>query len=299
MYDCVIVGGGPAGLSAAIYLARFRLKLKIFDAGGGRALSIPLARNVAGFPGGISGVDLVGRMEAQAREFGVVVVRERVTDLVRLREGFAVQAATDTTTAATVLLACGVTNLAPSIDGAVHAEALRDGYIRYCPICDGFEVTDKRVAVIGSGISAAREAIFLRSYTTDTTLILSHLDIPSCIKRQIHESGIEIRVGLADDFKISTGQIRFNCAGEWLSFDTIYPALGSRIHSELAGKVGADLSEEGCIIVDKHQRTSVAGLYAAGDVVRGLDQIGHAIGEAGVAATAVRNDLAVRRPLRR
>lgn len=84
-----------------------------------------------------------------------------------------------------------------------------------------------------------------------------------------------------------------------LVFDALYPALGSDIRSELVTQVGAHLSIEGCLTVDAHQRTDVPGLYAAGDVVLGLDQISHAMGEGGVAATTIRNDLARRTPLRR
>ncbi len=79
-----------------------------------------------------------------------------------------------------------------------------------------------------------------------------------------------------------------------MAFDTLYPAMGSDVHSSLARDVGAQLTDEGCIRVDAHQRTSVPNLYAAGDVVIGLDQISHAMGEAGVAATAIRNDLVAR-----
>jgi thioredoxin reductase (NADPH) len=84
-----------------------------------------------------------------------------------------------------------------------------------------------------------------------------------------------------------------------LKFDSIYPALGSEVHSNLAKGLGAAVTDDGCIKVDDHQRTSVPGLYAAGDVVSGLDQISHAMGEAGVAATTIRNDLAKAAPLRR
>jgi thioredoxin reductase (NADPH) len=84
------------------------------------------------------------------------------------------------------------------------------------------------------------------------------------------------------------------------TFDSVYPALGSDVHVELAGQVGAHLSDDtGCILVDSHQRTSIEGLYAAGDVVLGLDQISHAMGEGGVAATTIRNDLAAESPLLR
>jgi thioredoxin reductase (NADPH) len=84
-----------------------------------------------------------------------------------------------------------------------------------------------------------------------------------------------------------------------MAFDSVYPALGSVIRSGLAVTAGAKVSEDGCILVDDHLETSVPGLFAAGDVVIGLDQISHAMGQAGVAATTIRNHLAEKKPLRR
>ena len=84
-----------------------------------------------------------------------------------------------------------------------------------------------------------------------------------------------------------------------MAFESVYPAMGSVIRSELAVRAGARASEEGCLEVDDHQRTSIPGLFAAGDVVKGLDQIGHAMGEAGAAAPSIRNMLAEQRPMLR
>ncbi|HEU4704691.1 MAG TPA: FAD-dependent oxidoreductase, partial [Sphingomicrobium sp.] len=95
------------------------------------------------------------------------------------------------------------------------------------------------------------------------------------------------------------GQLAFDTTEGRLRFDSVYPALGSRVRSELAAEAGARTSADGCLVVDAHQRTDVPGLFAAGDVVKGLDQISHAMGEGGVAATAIRNYLAELAPLRR
>jgi len=113
------------------------------------------------------------------------------------------------------------------------------------------------------------------------------------------EAGVRVIDGPTGDFELGGDRIRMDSAAGVLSFASIYPALGSAIRSELAVALGAETSSEGCLLVDAHQRTSVQGLYAAGDVVKGLDQISHAMGEGGVAATTMRNDLAKRRPLRR
>src|ERR1044072_7035636 len=109
-YDCLVIGGGPAGLTAAIYLARFHLKLKVIDAGGSRASWIPCTRNHAGFPDGISGTELIARMKAQAQLYGAAIESERVTRLDRIEGGFCATSGSGAATARSVLLATGTKN---------------------------------------------------------------------------------------------------------------------------------------------------------------------------------------------
>ena len=294
----IIVGGGPAGLTAAIYLARFHLRTLVVDAGGSRASTIPLSRNHAGYPEGIAGADLVERMRRQAKMYGAVIRTTAVTAIERSYDGFSLMA-DQLCTARAVLLATGVTNHRPPMDDALHAAALEAGRLRYCPICDGYEVTDKSVGIVGTSTRGMKEALFLRSYTDDVTLIApegAH-DLSNEDRSTLTEAGI--RLVAADDlgFMLDDRSIRVSTNEGLLVFDSIYPALGSAIHSELARELGARTEEIGCIIVDAHQRTNIPGLYAAGDVVRGLDQISHAMGEGGVAATTIRNDLAEQQPL--
>jgi thioredoxin reductase (NADPH) len=200
-----------------------------------------------------------------------------------------------------VLLATGVTNRRPPMDEELHDDALARGLVRYCPICDGYEVTDKRVGVIGSDSHGVAEALFLRGFTADVTLIAPHeaLQLDAEDSRTLKEAGIECVDGPAHAVAFTSDCIVVDTAEGHYSFDSIYPALGSDTHTQLAEMVGADLSTDACIKVDSHQRTSVEGLYAAGDVVIGLDQISHAMGEGGVAATTIRNDLAAQHPLLR
>ena len=114
--DCLIVGGGPAGLTAAIYLARFHLKLKVVDAGNSRASLIPCTRNHAGFPDGISGDELIARMKEQAQKYGAAIEDGRVTRLDRVDGGFSAEWGAGPVTARTVLLATGV-HEPPPADG--------------------------------------------------------------------------------------------------------------------------------------------------------------------------------------
>jgi thioredoxin reductase (NADPH) len=165
--DCLIVGGGPAGLTAAIYLARFHLDILVVDAGKSRAGWIPCSHNHAGFPDGISGKELLVRMRTQAQKYGAKIVSDRVSKLERDEESklFNATWGAGQAQSRTVLLATGVTNRRPPMDEDLHDEALSRGLIRYCPICDGYEVTDKKVGVIGSDSHGVAEAIFIRSYT--------------------------------------------------------------------------------------------------------------------------------------
>jgi thioredoxin reductase (NADPH) len=303
MEDCIIIGAGPAGLTAAIYLARFHLSIRLFDGGSSRAALIPRTHNHAGYPGGISGKDLLARMLDQAESFGAQRELATVKAIVPVGDGFEVHVgdADRIVAARTVLLATGVENHRPDMPRDEHDAALARGLIRYCPICDGYEVTDKRVGVIGTGDHGMREALFLRGFTRDITLITpggAH-DLDEECRRKLNDAWIVHVDGPCTPLRIVGDQIVSTTPGGELTFDSIYPALGSRIRSKLAVAAGARASEDGCLEVDDHQRTSVPGLFAAGDVVKGLDQISHAMGEAGVAATTIRNLLDERRPIRR
>jgi thioredoxin reductase (NADPH) len=301
--DCLVIGGGPAGLTAAIYLSRYLLDILVVDGGKSRAALIPCTRNHAGFPDGISGVELLERMRSQAQKYGTKIESEFISKLERDEDNglFTATWGSGTATARSVLLATGVTNRRPPMEEALHDEALARGLIRYCPVCDGFEVTDKKVGVIGSGKHGVNESIFLRSYTADITLIAPDkaIDISEEDKLRLQEAGIETVDGPAQGVATMDGCITIDTAEGHFTFDSIYPALGSDTHTQLAEMLGAELSVDCCIRVDSHQRTSVPGLYAAGDVVLGLDQISHAMGEGGVASTTIRNDLAKASPLRR
>ena len=298
--DCLIIGGGPAGLTAAIYLARFHLDILVVDGGKSRAAWIPCTRNHAGFPDGIKGTELLQRMRDQACRYGAKVQTEYVTKLERDGESglFTATWGSGEAQARTVLIATGVTNRRPPMDEELHDDALARGLVRYCPICDGYEVTDKKVGVIGSDSHGVAEALFMRSFTADVTLIAPDkaLKLKPEDHKKLEDAGIECVDGPAQAVAIPGKCIVVDTAEGHYTFDSIYPALGSDTHTQLAEMVGATLAKDGCILCDDHQRASVPGLYAAGDVVHGLDQISHAMGEGGVAATTIRNDLCSQEP---
>jgi thioredoxin reductase (NADPH) len=162
-------------------------------------------------------------------------------------------------------------------------------------------VTDQNIAVVGTGTRGVKEAEFLRSYTRSIAIIAP--EGAHCLsdeeRGQLDSAGIAVIDGPVRDFALTDHGLSFATAQGRLNFTSVYPALGSDIHSDLATALGAACSGDGSVQVDAHQRTTIPGLYAAGDVVLGLDQISHAMGEAGVAATAIRNDLSRGRRLLR
>jgi len=298
--DCLIIGGGPAGLTAAIYLARFHLDILVVDGGRSRASWIPCTRNLPGFTDGIKGTELLQQMRDQACKYGAKIRSEFVTRL-EIDPKTGLLSATwgsGEATARTVLMATGVTNRRPPMDETLHDDALARGLVRYCPICDGYEVTDKKIGVIGSDSHGVAEALFLRSYTADVTLIAPDkaLRLKEEDSERLKNAGIECVDGPAQAVAIPDGCIVVDTSEGHYTFDSIYAALGSDTHVQLAEMIGAELSSDDCIIVDRHMRTSVPGLYAVGDVVIGLDQISHAMGQGGVAATTIRNDLWAKQP---
>ncbi|MBB2671517.1 UNVERIFIED_ORG: thioredoxin reductase (NADPH) [Rhizobium esperanzae] len=240
-------------------------------------------------------------MRTQLQGYKVQIHIESARQLQKELYGYRVVSDSGSMRARTVLLATGVTNRKPPMLAERHDEAVARGLIRYCPVCDGFEVTDKRVAVIGCGSIAFAEALFLRSYTTHVTIItpqeeheLSEIEVD-----RLRDLQIGLQKGPIKSIDPERDVIRVATASGIGVFSSIYPALGSDARSKLAAMAGAELSENGCVIVDSHQRSTAPGLYAAGDVVIGLDQIGTAMGQAGIAATAIRNDLNDARPLAR
>ncbi|QKS02388.1 NAD(P)/FAD-dependent oxidoreductase (plasmid) [Sphingomonas sp. CL5.1] len=291
MYDCVIIGGGPAGLTAATYLARFLRSTLVIDAGDGRATRIPTTHNLLGFPDGISGEDLLVRMHRHAAQYGAELVTGVVDRIDRVGTGFVVHTNAKTFSARTILLAQGVTNHRPRMAQETHDRGVAQGLIRYCPICDGYEVRGKRVAVLGCSDHGAAEALFVRRYSDTVTLLAqdsSQLSVSETAN--LARGGIAVKRAPVRDLSIDGEILLANLTdGQLLHFDTLYVALGTSPRSELARTAGAELSPTGCVVVDEHQQTTVAGLFAAGDMVEGLDQIAVAAGQAAKAATAIHN----------
>lgn len=288
--DVLVIGAGPAGLTAATYLARFRRSVLIADGGQSRACWIPVSHNMPGFPQGITGDAILRRMTEQATEYGAVIEPGHVESLQVQPDGFAALLNGRPVMARAILLATGVLDHHPDLPGVERA--IERALVRICPICDGYEAIDKAVAVIGDDDKGAREAAFLRTYSGRVTLIHTGPREALSARDELERLGIELICAPLDNVRLEGDRVTaLSWGGVFRSFDLVYSALGTSPQAGLAETLGARLGEDGRLFTDAHQQTSVAGLYAAGDVVRGLNQIAVATAEAAVAATAIHNQL--------
>lgn len=295
LLDCLVIGGGAAGLTAAVYLGRYRRRALLLDAGESRLQWIPRTRNVPGFPEGIEGPELLARMREHAAKYGVPTERVRVTALERAADGSFVATAGDARRwrARFVLLATGARDVVPEVDG-FHA-GLRGGQVRFCPVCDGFETQGQRVAVLGKAGHGLRESLFISGFGNEVTWLAmaSQDEVDPAELARLREAGVRIAESPPQRIECEAGQgVRVELQnGQVLEFDTLYPALGLHHACDLATAIGARARKDGQLEVDDHLQTTVPGLYAAGDVAVDLNQISVAAGHAAIAATAIHNRL--------
>lgn len=295
--ECLVIGAGPAGLTAAIYLARYRRRFTVLDGGSSRASLIPTSHNLAGFPEGIHGQALLDRMTAQARRYDAPIVKGLATNLIQDADGlFMAQTSVGPIAAKTVLLATGVIDRHPDVPDLYGA--IQQGLIRYCAVCDGYESMGRRVGVLGRGSSGLGEALFMRTYCSDITLL--SLDCPLGLSPDEHRrakaAGIVLVEQPVASIIVEDRQVRLRTALHDLWFEVLYAEMGSDARTDLVRPLGTKLDDMGCVPTDGHQHSSTDGLFAAGDVVRSLDQISVAMGEAAIAATAIHNRLRKSQP---
>jgi thioredoxin reductase (NADPH) len=199
-----------------------------------------------------------------------------------------------------VILATGVVDIEPPLPNAL--EAVRRGLVRQCPICDAYEMTDRKLVVIGRDDQGLGEALFLRTYTDDITIVTLGQTLKLSSENRQIMAGAGIRCIETPVTEIaSEGEriARLDFAdGSTFIFDAIYSALGIHPRADLAAVLGVELHPDRRIVTDDHQRTSIEGCYAAGDIVTGLNQLGVAMAQGEVAAVDIHNRLRAQEGLR-
>jgi thioredoxin reductase (NADPH) len=309
VYDTLIIGGGPGGLTAAIYLRRFTRSVALVDKGNSRLRLIPVSHNYPGFPEGVPGHVLLGNLGVQLERYGGTVMPGEIVDL-RLEDGLFVAdyaAANETANetdeapegeltqlrAHTVLLATGVADAGLPFEN--WREAIAFGSLRLCPVCDGFDVMDKRIAVATAETNPVGHALFMRTFSSDVTLF--ERGSPSMLndddRRRLDAAGVRLVESPLRSVTLDAAMkpVMHTEDGEEYSADVFYPMLGEKARSGLAAKLGAKTAHCDEIVVDDHYATTVPGLYAIGDVVVGLNQIAVATGGAARAAVRIHNQL--------
>jgi thioredoxin reductase len=279
IYDCIVIGAGPAGLSAALFLARYRRRVLTFHHNSPRNL---YSHGVHGFLGhhGIMPEELLARGRDEVTKHGGLIVEGCVTKVERIAdEHFRVQtgdeengreAADQVFDARRILLATGLRDLTPDCPGFPDFYGIT---VHHCPDCDGYEVSDRRVAVLSRGHEAVGFTLNLLTWTDKLTLLTNGDDgditdehLAKLARFNIPVTNARI-VGLEGDVeKKLIERVRFE-NGEALECDALFFNLGTEMSGELHEMLGCKLDEEcGLVAVDEEQQTSVRGVYAAGDI---------------------------------
>ncbi|WP_407637335.1 thioredoxin-disulfide reductase [Desulfofundulus thermocisternus] len=295
MYDVVIIGGGPAGLTAGIYAARAKLKTLLIERGmtGGLAATTELIENYPGFSDGIGGPELMSRMEAQARRFGLEILNSNVETLQKENLSFIIKTEDTELLTRTVIIATGAQPQRLNVKGE---ETFHGRGVSYCATCDGAFFKDKHVAVVGGGDAAVEEAMFLTRFAQKVFIIhrrgeLRATKIVQERARQnprlefIWHSIVEEITGNETVNGVRIKDVRTGQARE-LAVDGVFIYIGYIPNSSLVKEL-VKLDEQGYIITDTNMQTSCPGIFAAGDVrQKSLRQVVTAVADGAIAAVS-------------
>lgn len=292
--DCLVVGAGPAGLTAALYLRRFHRRIRLIDEGDSRALRIPRSHNYAGFPDGISGEELIERLRRHVMGVDGEIVKGVVAAVEHCDDHYVAEVAGERIEAHTVLLATGVCDNEPPFAGVAELRAAE--LLRQCPVCDGYEYTGRCIGIVGAGDHGVGEALFIRDFSDNVWFVsldgMKDGEGEKC-RRELAMHGVRFIGGRTRSVAVSDDQrvlMTMEDGAEHRS-DVLYSALGTKPRAHLAQQLGVKLDQRGGIVVDSHCETDVRNVFAAGDVVSALDQLVVATGHAAIAATTIHNRL--------
>jgi thioredoxin reductase (NADPH) len=290
--EVIIVGGGLAGLSAAIYLGRAMRDVLIIDAGESLAIWEPEVQNYLGFPEAIDGRELLERGRQQGRRYGAEFVCEEIERIWKDEAVFRLKGKKHEFDCHRLLLATGVYHLPPKIP-AVNECVGKSMF--FCKDCDGYRVQGKRVIIAGHNDEAVEYALGILAFT-ECVVLLTNGEVPhwdSQHEQWLREYHLPMHVDKILNVQHESGYLRSVtlASGQKLVADCLFTTRGDVFHNHLARQLGAALDSDGQIEVDKCQRTTVAGLYAAGCVTPANCQMIIAAGDGAAAAQAINRDL--------
>lgn len=292
-YDTIVIGGGPAGLTAALYLARARMKTLIIESmiPGGQAATTVTLENYPGFPEGIGGPQLGAMMEEQAKKFGASVIYANVTDVSLETETKRIITDNGEFNAKTVIIASGAKPRKLNVPGAKKFDGKG---ISYCATCDGALFADKDIIVIGGGNSAIEEVIFLTRFVKSITIVqdLPKLTAEKILQERLDEHDMVKKtfnnkvISINGEDKIESITVEKTDTGkkETIPAEGIFIYIGYIPNTDFLGNE-LTLNDWGYIEANRELETSIEGVYAAGDVrSKTLRQVATAVGDGALAA---------------
>ena len=307
-YDIIIIGAGPAGLTAGMYAGRQNSKTLVIDKGmaGGLGLEVPMMQNYPGFDL-IAGMELIQKMKAQSENYCEILENTVIDSIEKTDDGFHLKTKNSPLLISggdegekefftkSIILATGASHRHLNIPG--EEEFLGRG-VAYCATCDGMFFIGKDILMVGGGNSAAQEALYLKNLGCNVKLVhrRDELRCEHHLQKALEENGIEVLWNstiqeIKGEMVVDSVTLLRDGAEEDYKTDAVFVAIGDDPSNELAKDLGVALDDDGYIITDKNQATNVKGVYSAGDITGGVKQWIVACGEGAVAAISAYNDM--------
>ena len=300
-FDIIIIGAGPAGLTAGLYAGRQNSKALVIDKGlaGGLGSEVPMMENYPGFDL-ISGMELISKMKPQCEKFSEIRENQIIEGIEKRDDGIYIKTKSsigddfNEYLTKSVILATGASHRHLNVPG--ENEFLGRG-VAYCATCDGMFFVNRNVLMVGGGNSAAQEALYLKNIGCNVKIV-HRRDSLRCehrLEELLQEKGVEILWNstikeIKGDMAVNSVTLVRDGVEEEYETDAVFVAIGDEPSNDLAKQLGVELDENGYIITDKSQATNVSGVYAAGDITGGVKQWIVACGEGAVAAISAYQD---------
>ncbi|MBS3815431.1 MAG: NAD(P)/FAD-dependent oxidoreductase [Hadesarchaea archaeon] len=281
-FEVIIIGGGPAGLSAAIYTSRADLSTLVLDKPDQILEKVELIENYFGFPEGVSGSELLERGREQAEKFGTNIIGEEALSAKMNEDGFLVETTNKQFSSQSLIIATGVKHEKPDLEGL---EDLEGRGVSYCVVCDAPLYKDKKVGLLGSKDYAAKEALELYNFTEDITIFTNgkDLDVKEEFGESLREKEIDIETnkieGIIGEEKLEGLILESN----EIDLDGLFVAVGTSGATNFARSLGVPV-EGNEIVVNEDLSTDIPKVYAAGDCIGGGRQISKSVGDGARAA---------------
>lgn len=289
-YDIGIIGGGPAGLTTALYTTRLGHSTIVYDRGGGRCAMMGETHNVIGTTEETSGIEFLQTSIEQIQEYGANYEQESVKEVESIDNGFMLKTSDDKVKVRRVVIATGFSDKHPPSPSPRTSRGLH-----YCLHCDAYMFIDESVYVMGHNESAAKVAMIMLNFTDDVDILLRGEDPEWSkeTKEQLEEhpinivkeevTGIENEDGWLKGIEFKNGTFREYKGG--------FAMYGSEYNNQIPRDLGCDINEDGSVIVDDHGNTTIDGVYAVGDLTEGHNQIPVRMGQGAKAGIDIHYDL--------